>query len=166
MSRTSPTNKINSNIYAIVDYFTLNPHKTLTSSEISDKLKIDPKIVKNVISELSSKYILKKEEGEEAYRFNINIDRESAAMLHKHIYLFLDKSIGREVAQNVMKIAEERFDDSRPITSICVLIKEMGEAFGKDMTENIVQTSVKFELGERVEWGKLIEIERMAVGKG
>lgn len=166
MSRASITNEINSNIYVIADYFTLNSQRILTSAEISDKLKIDQKIVKKVISELSSKHILKKEEGGEGYRFNINIDRESAAKLHKHIYLFLDKSIGLEIAQNVMKIAEERFDDDRPITSICILITEMGDAFGKDMTENIVRTSVKFELGERIEWGKLIEIERMALGKG
>jgi hypothetical protein len=134
-----------------------------TMDDILDKLVVDQKTINDLMQKLVEIKVLKMEGN--AYRLTINIDVEDTARLFNHIYEFLDKSIGLQVAHDVMRITEKDFDDTKPITSLCTIITQMWEAFGKDMMENILNTSAKFELGEADKAKKLIEIERIATGK-
>jgi predicted transcriptional regulator len=163
MAEVSQLIMANPDIYAIMDYLVLRPGETAIRDELSEKLKIDQARIDDLISNLVSIEVLAREG--QGYRLNLGIDKDSAANLYKHIYSFLDKSIGLEVANDVMRISKEEFEDSKPIASICILITQMKEAFGREMAENIINTSVRMELGKGVKAEKLIEIEMLATDK-
>jgi len=140
----------------ILDYFTSHPDMVLGPSDVAGALSYDEGTTNTTMARLVDDGALVKV-GKGRYQYKTTIDHDSAVKLYKHLYRVVGESIGLQIAQNILKITDETFDEEKPIESICTLINAMKMGFGEKMVNNVVNTSIMREFGD--EKGKVILVE-------